>query len=104
MSEINSFREKVIRSPNNLFFRYSFAQLLANNNQAEEAILHLNICLKNRDDWMMAVMLKDKLELGLGRKEEAMVSLEKTIELAEAQDHQDPLSEASEILTSLQNS
>jgi len=53
---------------------------------------------------MMAALLKAKLEISLGRNEDAELSLIKTIELAKAQDHQDPLDEASDLLELLKGS
>jgi predicted negative regulator of RcsB-dependent stress response len=52
----------------------------------------------------MAALLKAKLEIFLERKEDAKLSLIKTIELAKAQNHQDPLDEASELLVLLKSS
>jgi predicted Zn-dependent protease len=103
-AEINELRQKVLSFPNNSFFRFSYAQLLAKKNHAEEAIEQLSLCLKARDDWMMAALLKAKLEISLERKEDAESSLIKTIELAKAQDHQDPLDEASGLLELLKGS
>lgn len=98
---INELRQKVLNFPDNSFFRFSYAQLLAKENHSEEAIEQLSLCLKARDDWMMAALLKAKLEISLERKEDAELSLIKTIDLAKAQDHQDPLDEASELLVLL---
>jgi predicted negative regulator of RcsB-dependent stress response len=103
-AEINELRQKVLSFPNNSFFRFSYAQLLAKKNHSEEAVEQLSICLKTRNDWMMAALLKAKLEISLERKEDAELSLIKTIELAKAQDHQDPLDEASELLALLKGS
>ena len=97
-AEINELRQKVLSFPNNSFFRFSYAQLLAKKNHYEEAIVQLSLCIKAREDWMMAALLKAKLEMSLDRKEDAALSLLKTIELAKAQDHQDPLDEATELL------
>ena len=103
-AEINELRQKVLSFPHNSFFRFSYAQLLAKKNHAEEAIEQLSLCLKVRDDWMMAALLKAKLEISLDRNEDAELSLIKTIELAKAQDHQDPLDEASDLLEFLKGS
>ena len=50
---------------------------------------------------MMAFFLKAKLEIKLGRNQDAISSLNKTIELAQAQSHENPLNEANELLESL---
>jgi len=98
---LEEFRLKLEQSPENLLFRYSYAQLLSVHNQTKEAIDQLIICLDSRSDWMMAIFLKAKLEISLGRKADAISSLEKTIELAKSQFHDDPLAEAQELLESL---
>ena len=50
---------------------------------------------------MFAYLLKAKLEISTGRTSDAVASLNKTIELAKAQSHDDPLSEATQLLESL---
>lgn len=101
LTEVDELRQKVNQSPGNFFFRFSLAQLLSKNNLCSEAIEQLCICLEAREDWMMAVLMKAKLELVLGRKNDAADSLSKTIELAKSQGHDDPLAEASHLLKSL---
>lgn len=102
MSEaLDKFRFRVEKSPENLFFRFSYAQFLSDSNQFKEAIEQLDFCLSKRPDWMMASLLKAKLEIKLGRDSDAVSSLLKTIELAEVQDHDGPLKEAKDILGTL---
>ena len=100
-AKLINIREKVSSSPENVFFRFSYAQQLSTEDRLEEAVKQLNICLNSKSDWMMAVFLKSKLELRLGRNSDAIDSLKKTIELARIQQHEDPLSEATEMLNSL---
>ena len=45
--------------------------------------------------------LKAKLEISLGEQKDAVISLKKTIALAKAQNHEDPLMEATELLERL---
>ncbi len=99
--KLEEFFLKVEKFPDNLLYRFSLAQQLSANSKDEEAIEHLEVCLAKRDDWMIAFLLKAKLEIGLDRKAEAISSLKKTIELAIAQSHDDPLEEARELLDSL---
>ena len=66
-----------------------------------EALGQLQICVDGREDWMFAHLLKAKLEISLGKNEDATISLKKTIALAKAQNHEDPLIEATELLESL---
>ena len=99
--QLEAFRLKVAKFPDNLLYRFSFAQQLSAHGKSEEAIEHLEICLAKRDDWMIPFFVKAKLGISLDRKLEAISSLKKTIELAKAQSHDDPLVEAQELLDSL---
>ncbi|MEK9772149.1 MAG: molecular chaperone DnaJ [Opitutae bacterium] len=99
--ELEEFRLKVVKFPENLLFRFSFAQKLSDHNQPREAVEQLTFCLEKRNDWMIAHLLKAKLEMRLGQNSEAISSLKKTIELARDQSHDDPLLEAQELLNSL---
>ena len=100
--KLEEFRLKVAKFPDNLLFRFSYAQALSSENYTTEAVEQLNLCVRHNQDWMMAFLLKGKLELKLGKKEEATFSFSKTIELAKMQFHDDPLNEAQELLNSLQ--
>ena len=100
--KLEEFRIKVAAFPDNLLFRFSYAQALSYENHTTEALNQLNLCVRQNQDWMMAFLLKGKLELKLGKKEEAACSFSKTIKLAKMQSHDDPLNEAQELLNSLQ--
>ena len=99
--ELEEIASKVAKSPDNLLYRFSFAQKLSAQGQNEEAIEQLEECVAQRGDWMIAFLLKAKLEIGLDKKSDAISSLQKTIELAKVQAHDDPLLEAQELLGSL---
>ncbi|HAF59146.1 MAG TPA: molecular chaperone DnaJ [Opitutae bacterium] len=99
--DLEEFRLKVGKFPGNLLFRFSFAQKLSEHNHLDEALSQLNFCLEKRNDWMIAYLFKAKLEMQLGQNADAICSLKKTIELAKAQSHEDPLLEAQELLGSL---
>jgi len=99
--ELESLREKLDKSPDNLLFRFSYAQKLHSFGKEPEALSQLQICVDGREDWMFAHLLKAKLEISLGEKKDAVISLRKTIALAKAQNHEDPLMEATELLGSL---
>ena len=99
--ELENLREKLNKSPNNLLFRFSYAQKLLAFANESEALAQLQVCVDAREDWMFAHLLKAKLEISLGKKKDAIVSLNKTIALAKAQSHEDPLAEATELLESL---
>ncbi len=96
-------KKKVENSPNNLFFRYSLAQAQFGLEKYQEAIEHLNVCIAGKSDWMMAYFLLAQSEIKLGRIESAKVSLSETMRLAEEQGHDDPLVEASDLLSTLES-
>jgi len=99
--ELENLREKLDKSPGNLLFRFSYAQKLHASGNDHDALGQLQICIDGRKDWMFAHLLKAKLEISLGEKKDAVISLKKTIALAKAQNHEDPLMEATELLESL---
>ena len=99
--ELENLREKLDKSPGNLLFRCSYAQKLFSLGYESEALGQLQICVDGREDWMFAHLLKAKLEISLGKNKDATISLKKTIALANAQNHEDPLMEATELLKSL---
>ena len=99
--DLENLRIKLAKSPENLLFRFSYAQKLYDAGNESEAIEQLEICIQGRKDWMFAYLLKAKLEISTGRTSDAVASLNKTIELAKAQSHDDPLSEATQLLESL---
>jgi predicted Zn-dependent protease len=99
--ELENLREKLDKSPDNLLFRFSYAQKLHSLGKEHEALGQLQICVDGREDWMFAHLLKAKLEISLGKKKDAVVSLKNTISLAQAQNHEDPLMEATELLERL---
>jgi len=93
--------EKVSKSPENLFFRYSYAQGLLKANRLIESIEQFKICTKGRSDWMMAFFSLAEAQINAGLQTEAIQSLVVTIDLARKQGHDDPLEEASNLLSSL---
>ena len=99
--ELENLREKLDKSPSNLLFRFTYAQKLHSFGHEPEALGQLQICVDGREDWMFAHLLKAKMEISLGKKKDAVISLKKTIALAKAQNHEDPLMEATELLESL---
>ena len=99
--ELENLREKLDKSPGNLLFRFSYAQKLFSLGYESEALGQLQVCVDGREDWMFAHLLKAKLEISLGKHKDATISLTKTIALAKAQNHEDPLMEATELLERL---
>ena len=93
--------EKVSQSPENLFFRFSYAQGLFKANRLTESIEQFKICTEKRSDWMMAFFSLAEAQINAGLQTEAIQSLVVTIDLARKQGHDDPLEEASNLLSSL---
>lgn len=95
------FAALVARQPDNELFRFSLAQALLAENKPAEALDHLVACATKKPDWMMPRILLGKTLLGLGRKVEAKPWLEQALQLAIAQNHDDPAQELNAILQDL---
>ena len=98
---IASFKEKVEKNPNQVFFRYSLAQAYFEEGAFEQASAEFRKCLEVRPDWMMASLFVGKAEMESGNSQLAREFLEKTVALAEEQAHEDPMMEAKQLLDSL---
>ena len=95
------FAALVERQPDNELFRFSLAQALLAEHRPAEALEHLAICAARKADWMMPRILLGQALLGLGRKAEAKPWLEAALQLAVAQDHEDPATELRGLLAVL---
>jgi predicted Zn-dependent protease len=95
------FAALVARQPDNELFRFSLAQALLAENKPAEALDHLVACATKKPEWMMPRILLGKTLLGLGRKAEAKPWLEQALQLAIAQNHDDPAQELNAILQDL---
>ncbi|HEY4247531.1 MAG TPA: molecular chaperone DnaJ [Lacunisphaera sp.] len=95
------FAALVARQPDNELFRFSLAQALLAENKPADALDHLTACATKKPDWMMPRILLGKTLLGLGRKTEAKPWLEQALQLAIAQNHDDPTQELHAILKDL---
>lgn len=95
------FAGLVARQPDNELFRFSLAQALLAENRPADALEHLTACATKKADWMMPRILLGKTLLGLGRKAEAKPWLEEALQLAIAQDHDDPAQELRGLLAEL---
>lgn len=82
-------------------FRFSLAQALLREGRAADAVPHLEFCATKKADWMMARILLGKTLLALGRRTEARPWLEQALQLAIAQEHEDPERELRGILAEL---
>jgi predicted Zn-dependent protease len=92
------FEALVARQPGNELFRFSLAQALMAEGQAEEALVHFQTCAEGKADWMMPRILLGKALLGLARKAEARPWLESALRLAVDQHHEEPEQELRALL------
>ena len=99
MNKIEIFTDKVAKVPDNMLFRFSLGQALYEAGRGSEAIEHLERCAASRDDWMLPRILLGKALLEAGHSERARPILETALELAVAQDHDDPAAELRDLLS-----
>ena len=92
------FAVLVSQQPDNELFRFSLAQALDAEGNAAEAAVHYGFCIARKLDWMMPRILLGKLLLRLGRTEEARPVLEDALQLAIAQEHEEPETELRALL------
>ena len=101
MSRSVHYAALVESQPANGLFRFSLAQALLAESRPTEALAHLQCCAGQKTDWMMPRILLGKTLLGLGRPAEAKPWLEQALQLALAQEHDDPARELKVLLAEL---
>jgi len=101
MSRSTQFAALVAQQPDNEKFRFSLAQALLTEGRTEEAVQHLTLCAEKKPEWMIPRILLGKALLTLGRRAEAKPWLEAALQLALAQDHDDPAREMAALLAEL---
>lgn len=84
-----------------MLFRFSLGQALYDEGDVSGSITHLRRCADSRDDWMLPRILLGKGLLQEKQLEEAKPILERALELAVDQHHDDPAAELREILADL---
>lgn len=95
------FAALVARQPDNEMFRFSLAQALLDEGRPAEAVPHLEYCVSRKADWMVARIRLGQALVRLGRKDEARPWLEAALQLAVAQQHEDPERELRAMLAEL---
>lgn len=95
------FAALVAQHPENEKFRFSLAQALVREERWADAVPQLEFCVARKADWMMAQILLGKTLLALGRKADARTRFELSLQLAIAQDHEDPAREMQALLAEL---
>jgi predicted Zn-dependent protease len=98
---VAQFQAMVERQPNNELFRFSLAQALVADNQPGEAIPQYEYCVAKKSDWMMPRILLGKVLIAESRRAEAKPVLEQALELAVAQNHEEPERELRALLAEL---
>ena len=93
MSQQDFFTQKVQEAPENKLFRFSLSKILFDQGQFIEAIPHLEKCIQLQDDWMLAHILLGKSLIQSQQAYKAKTVLEKALELAKEQNHDDPKNE-----------
>jgi len=101
-SRTEQFQALVTRDPGNPMFRFSLAQALVAEGRGAEAVEHYEFCVHARADWMMPRILLGKLLLQLNRRSEARAMLSAALELAVAQQHEEPEHELQALLAELE--
>ena len=99
---IKFFREKLKDQPDNLLFQFSLAQELYNTERYDEALAPLQACVTGREDWMVPRILLGKTYQALNQIDSARNHLEKALQLAREQNHEDPEMEISALLADLE--
>ena len=104
MSErVELFRRRVSENPDNPLFKFSLGQTLFNERNFIEAEKCFRICLKERSDWMLALLLHGRCLIELERPEEASEVLRQAAQVACDQNHEDPEREARTLLEQLES-
>ena len=103
MSErVELFRRKASENPRNTLFRFSLGQSLFDEGKFAEAEEFFRLCIENRSDWMLALLLRGRCLIELERNEEARETLRLAVQAARDQDHEDPEREAFALLEQLE--
>lgn len=101
MPRSQQFATMVAQQPDNELFRFSLAQALLAENRPADALEHMQFCAGKKADWMVPRILLGKALIELGRRPEAKPWLEQALQLAIAQDHEDPERELRALLAEL---
>ncbi|MGF1483526.1 MAG: tetratricopeptide repeat protein [Opitutales bacterium] len=100
-SRAQLFREKVAQQPKNPLFRFSLGQALYQEGDLTGAREHFEIAANSRDDWMLPRIMLGQALIDAGEPESARPWLERALELAIEQQHDDPADECRQLLSTL---
>ena len=96
--KISALQQKIEKNPSQVFHRYSLAMAYLDCEDFKSACRELEICLEHNPNWMMAALFLGKTYMELAETEKAKENLEKAIQLAKEQNHDDPAEEATQLL------
>jgi len=97
-SRVEHFQRLASAQPDNELFRFSLAQALLAEGRGAEARPHFEYCIAKKSDWMMPRIILGKWLLQNGAPTEARPLLERALELAIEQNHEDPALELRSLL------
>jgi len=97
-SRVEQFQRLASAQPDNELFRFSLAQALLAEGRGAEARPHFEYCIAKKSDWMMPRIILGKWLLQNGAPTEARPLLERALELAIEQNHEDPALELRSLL------
>jgi len=101
---IAQFRQKLAASPHNDLFRFSLAQSLFENGEFDEAITLFFECFEKKPDWMLVTLFLGKAFIEKDNHQEAARFLNLTIKTGSSQNHEGPVEEARQLLSSIERS
>lgn len=87
------FASLIQSNPDNEMFRFSYGESLFDEENYQACVEHLRFCIQKKPDWMIPQILLGKAFIALNQKEEAVPYLEKALDLAREQKHEDPETE-----------
>lgn len=100
-TRVEQFQKLAEAQPDNELFRFSLAQALLAENRGAEARPHYEFCIAQKADWMMPRIIWGKWLLKNEGATSARPLLERALELAVEQHHEDPERELRAILGEL---
>lgn len=101
MTPVERFQVLVAKQPDNELYRFSLGQAQFNAGDLAAAEAELRTCCDKRADWMVPRILLGRTLIELERRDEARAVLTEALDLATAQEHEDPESEVRALLAEL---
>ena len=96
------FAPLIQSNPDNEMFRFSYGEALFTEEKYQECLEHLEFCVRKKSDWMIPHILLGKAHIALGQRDDAIPYLQKALNLARQQHHEDPEAEVKGLLEDLE--